>query len=130
MFFPLTAGGIFITQSGPCGFLSCKEVFTSINKTLRSVFPTVIPYCQHIPSFCDIWGYNLALSDPSARLPTAEELDALIPKRISGPLHFLDGQTFVGLQQLNKMVRKAIAEETEIYTKDNARFIHGAGVKA
>ncbi len=28
----LNPGGVFITQSGPCGFNSCTEVFTFINK--------------------------------------------------------------------------------------------------
>jgi thermospermine synthase len=45
----LSPGGIFVTQSGPAGFNSCREVFTCINRTLASVFPTVIPFAQHIP---------------------------------------------------------------------------------
>ncbi|GLC42223.1 hypothetical protein PLESTB_000644400 [Pleodorina starrii] len=127
----LAPGGIFIAQSGPAGFLSCREVFSAIHSTLRSVFPSVVPYAQHIPSFCDAWGYNLVFTDPQQVPLDAEALDARIEERISNlPLHFLDGQTLVGLRQLNKVVRKALAEETEIYTADNARFIHGAGVKA
>ncbi len=59
----LNPGGIFITQSGPCGFNSCTEVFTCINRTLAHVFPKVTPYAQHIPSFCDAWGYNMAFVD-------------------------------------------------------------------
>ena len=59
----LAPGGVFVTQSGPAGFLSCREVFTAIHATLRSVFPTVVPYAQHIPSFCDAWGFNLAFRD-------------------------------------------------------------------
>jgi thermospermine synthase len=61
----LNPGGIFITQSGPAGFLSCTEVFTVINSTLASVFPKVLPYTQHMPVFCDVWGWNMALTDPS-----------------------------------------------------------------
>jgi thermospermine synthase len=52
----LAPGGIFITQSGPAGFLSATEVFTTIHKTIKSVFPTVIPYAQHFPSFCEVGG--------------------------------------------------------------------------
>eukprot|EP00201_Polytomella_parva_P001359 CAMPEP_0175084484 /NCGR_PEP_ID=MMETSP0052_2-20121109/28086_1 /TAXON_ID=51329 ORGANISM="Polytomella parva, Strain SAG 63-3" /NCGR_SAMPLE_ID=MMETSP0052_2 /ASSEMBLY_ACC=CAM_ASM_000194 /LENGTH=315 /DNA_ID=CAMNT_0016356295 /DNA_START=14 /DNA_END=961 /DNA_ORIENTATION=- len=127
----LAPGGIFITQSGPAGFNSCKEVFTTIRKTIQSVFPTVISYAQHVPSFCDCWGYNLALSDPKATLLSAEEIDARIVERIgAGVLEFLDGETFAGLTKLNRMVRLACEQETEIYTADNAKFIHGAGVKA
>lgn len=124
------AGGILIVQSGPAGFLSCKEVFTSIHCTLSSVFPTIIPYAQHFPSFCDCWGYNLAFTDAGRTLASAAELDQLISERVSGELSFFDGTTLHGLTHLNKVVRKAIAEETEVYTKDSARFIHGAGVKA
>lgn len=123
----LNPGGVFITQSGPAGFNSCTEVFTCINKTLSSVFPKVVPYAQHIPSFCDIWGYNLAFSDASQTLTTSKELDERAASRITGDLKFLDGETLQGILSLNKMVRKALAEEKDIYTADSARFIHGQG---
>ncbi|KAG1681637.1 hypothetical protein FOA52_014146 [Chlamydomonas sp. UWO 241] len=127
----LNPGGIFITQSGPAGFNSCDEVFSLIHNTLRhSSFGKVVPYAQHIPSFCDIWGYNMAFVDASTQVLEPAELDARAAARISGPpLKFLDGQTLQGLLLLNKMVRKALAEETDVFTKDTARFIHGAGVK-
>ena len=51
----LAPGGIFVTQSGPAGVLSCGEVFAPINHTLTSVFPRVVPYAQHIPSYVDTW---------------------------------------------------------------------------
>ncbi|GLI62883.1 spermine synthase 1 [Volvox africanus] len=125
----LAPGGIFIAQSGPAGFLSCREVFTSINATLRSVFPSVIPYVQHIPSFCDAWGYTMAFTDPTQVPLSAELMDTRIEDRIDHlPLRFLDGETFTGLRQLNKVVRTALTNETEIYTVATARFIHGAGV--
>eukprot|EP00955_Chlamydomonas_euryale_P027717 292517-Chlamydomonas_euryale.AAC.1 len=64
-----------------------------------------------------------------AQLLTPEELDARAAERISGePLKFLDGQTLQGLLMLNKVVRKAMADEKDVFTKDNARFIHGGGV--
>ena len=121
----LNPGGIFITQSGPAGILSCTEVFTAINKTLASVFPKVLPYTQHMPVFCDVWGWNMALTDPSqADLPAAE-MDARLAARVEGAMRFLDGETFKGLATLNKHLRGALAAETCVYTKDSARFIHG-----
>ena len=51
----LAPKGIFVTQSGPAGVLTCSEVFTPINHTLRSVFPKVVPYMQHVPSYVDTW---------------------------------------------------------------------------
>lgn len=51
----LNAGGIFVTQSGPCGVLSSHEVFAPIHNTLKSSFAQVIPYSCHIPAFADEW---------------------------------------------------------------------------
>ncbi len=51
----LAPDGVFVTQSGPAGVLSCGEVFTAINRTIASVFPRVVPYTQHIPSYVDTW---------------------------------------------------------------------------
>lgn len=121
----LNPGGIFVTQSGPAGILSCTEVFTSINCTLRSVFPRVVPYTQHMPVYCDVWGYNLALTDPKQADATAEELDERAAARVEGRLRFFDGETFKGLCSINKHLRGCLAAETSVYTKDSARFIHG-----
>jgi thermospermine synthase len=124
----LNPDGVFVTQSGPASFNSCTEVFTCIHKTLASVFPKVLPYAQHIPSFCDTWGYNLAFTSHTQEVLKPEELDQRAAERIVGEMEFLDGQTFVGLCQLNKAVRQALANEQEVYTVDSARFIHGNGI--
>ncbi|CAL5223876.1 g6467 [Coccomyxa viridis] len=124
----LAPNGIFVTQSGPAGVLTCSEVFTPINHTLRSVFPKVVPYMQHVPSYVDTWGWNMALKDASLQFPQqAEEIDALIQKRINGKLRFLDGATVQAVQFMNKVVRTALAQEQHIYTVDKPRFIHGSG---
>eukprot|EP00878_Enallax_costatus_P009116 GHUV01009530.1.p1 GENE.GHUV01009530.1~~GHUV01009530.1.p1 ORF type:complete len:323 (+),score=71.46 GHUV01009530.1:172-1140(+) len=123
----LNPGGIFITQSGPAGFLSCTEVFTCINATLRSVFPKVLPYTQHMPVFCDVWGWNMALTDPSQADLSPEDMDARLAERVEEEMRFLDGHTFRGLCHINKHVRKCLQEETQLYTEDCGRFIHGKG---
>ena len=43
---------------------------------------------------------------------------------------YLDGPTLQAALALNKPVKKALQEETNIYTRNNPRFIHGAGFKA
>jgi hypothetical protein len=45
-------------------------------------------------------------------------------------MQFLDGATLTGIMALNKVTRKAIADETHIYTVDNPKFIHGDGAPA
>lgn len=127
----LAPGGIFVTQSGPAGVLSSTQVYTAINNTLESVFPVVIPYLQHLPSFADCWGWNMALSDKSQQvLSAAEDIDQRIADRIGeGQLKFLDGVTLVGVMSINKPTRAAIAAESHIYTVKNPKFIHGDGIK-
>jgi hypothetical protein len=111
----LNPGGIFITQSGPAGFLSCTEVFTCINATLRSVFPHVLPYTQHMPVFCDVWGWNMALTDPQqAGQLSPDEMDARLAARVEGPMRFLDGHTFAGLCHINKHVRRCAARQAGV----------------
>jgi thermospermine synthase len=51
----LNAGGIFATQSGPCGLMTAGEVFSSIHSTLKASFDKVVPYQTHIPAFADVW---------------------------------------------------------------------------
>ncbi len=45
-------------------------------------------------------------------------------------MQFLDGATLTGIMALNKVTRKALADETHIYTVDNPKFIHGDGAPA
>ena len=44
-------------------------------------------------------------------------------------MQFLDGLTVLAVTTLNKVVRAAVQQEDHIYTVDNPRFIHGAGMK-
>jgi thermospermine synthase len=125
----LNPGGIFVTQSGPAGILSCKEVFSVIHKTLAATFPTVTPYQQHIPSYNDIWGWNMAFTDPQQRVLPAAELDRRAEERIAGALSMFDGRTFEAVSSLVKPVRLALENETELFTADNPKFIYGAGLK-
>lgn len=126
----LNPDGIFVTQSGPAGVLSSTEVFTAIHSTLHSVFPSVLPYAQHIPSYNDAWGFNMAVQQASTQLPESPaELDSLLEPRLNSPLKFLDGLTMQAVTTLNKVVRAAVQQEKHIYTVDNPKFIHGTGMK-
>jgi len=55
----LTPHGILVTQAGPCDLTTCRDVFTPVYATLRSVFPHVFPYGIYIPSFGHEWGFVL-----------------------------------------------------------------------
>jgi thermospermine synthase len=123
----LAPGGVFVTQSGPAGVLSATQVFSCIHATLASVFPSVLPLAAHVPSYADTWGWNIAFAEggpeppcAASRLPDdVSEIDARISSRIDGDLTFLDGVTLRGARSLNKIVRRALAEEEHVYTVDN-----------
>lgn len=150
----LNAGGIFVTQSGPCGVLTSHEVFTPIHNTLKSSFPKVVPYCCHIPAFADEWvrphhsafflrtshalpqclyarmqGWNIAFKDPAPIL-SGTDMDKGIADRVGDSMWFLDGCTWQRICSLPKPVRQTIEQEQHILSVDNPKFIHGQGVKS
>ena len=126
----LSSDGLFVNQSGPGGFLTYHQVFAPINRTMREVFPKVVPYHAHVPSFADVWSWCLAFSSDSVqRLLTAEELDEEARHKLHGQCDFFDGHTFIALTALNKKVREGLESETTVLTEDNPRFIPGSGLQ-
>ncbi|KAF2304087.1 hypothetical protein GH714_027054 [Hevea brasiliensis] len=55
----LNDSGIFVTQAGPAGVLSHKEVFSPIYNTIKQVFKYEIAYTTHVPSYADSCGWVL-----------------------------------------------------------------------
>lgn len=123
----LNHGGIFVTQAGPAGVLSHKEVFTSIYNTLRNVFTYVVAYSAHVPSYADTWGWVVASDQPMMSNMSSEELDCRIKQRIKGELKYLDGATLYASTILNKTVRQSLENEKHVYTEESARFVYGHG---
>ncbi|KAJ7955961.1 Thermospermine synthase [Quillaja saponaria] len=121
----LKENGIFATQAGPAGMISHKGVFTPIYNTVKQVFSYVIAYTAHVPSYADLCGWVLA-SDQPINL-NAEILNTRITEKIQGELRYLDGEFIVASTILNKPIRASLANETNVITEENARFIHGHG---
>lgn len=122
----LNHGGIFVTQAGPAGIFTHKEVFTSIFNTIKQVFKYVVAYAAHIPSFADTWGWVMASDEPFSI--NAEKMDRRIEERIDGELNYLNGALFISSATMNKTVSLSLLNETHVYTEEDARFIHGHGV--
>ncbi|KAL0447356.1 UNVERIFIED_CONTAM: Thermospermine synthase ACAULIS5 [Sesamum latifolium] len=122
----LNTNGIFVTQAGPAGVFTHKEVFSSIYNTIRQVFKYVRAYTAHVPSFADTWGWVIASDEPLCI--EARKMDKKIAERIDGELLYLNGASFVASTILNKTVAKTLKNESHVYSEENARFIHGQGV--
>ncbi|XP_065850161.1 thermospermine synthase ACAULIS5 [Euphorbia lathyris] len=119
--------GIFVTQAGPAGIFTHKEVFSSIYNTIKQVFKYVVAYSAHVPSFADTWGWVMASDEPLLCIK-AEEIDRKIEERIEGELVYLNGAAFISSATLNKTVSLSLLNEKHVYTEDDARFIPGHGL--
>ncbi|KAF8401066.1 hypothetical protein HHK36_014369 [Tetracentron sinense] len=122
----LNHNGIFVTQAGPAGVLTHKEVFSSIYNTLKHVFTHVLAYTAHVPSFADTWGWVMASDQPFTL--DVKEIDSRIEERINGELLYLNGASLLASTAMNKTVYLSLLNETHVYTEEDARFIHGHGV--
>ncbi|KAG4953727.1 hypothetical protein JHK87_039321 [Glycine soja] len=122
----LNDNGIFVTQAGPAGIFTHKEVFTSIYNTIKQVFKYVIAYTTHVPSFADTWGWVMASDQPLSIC--ANEMDRRIEARIDGELLYLNGAWFHSSTTMNKTVYQSLQNETHVYTEESARFIPGHGM--
>ncbi|XP_059662037.1 thermospermine synthase ACAULIS5 [Cornus florida] len=123
----LSENGIFVTQAGPAGVFTHKEVFSSIHHTIKQVFKYVLAYTAHVPSFADTWGWVMASDKPFSI--NAEEIDKKIEERMDGDeLLYLNGASLLSSTILNKSVSITLKNETHVYTEEDARFIHGHGV--
>ncbi len=109
----LAPGGILVTQSGPAGLLSFQECFTTIYKTLASVFQHTMPLQAHVPAFQTLWGFSLA-SDSAFALLSDDEVNQLASKRVPKELRFYDGETQRNMMSLPKYLRTGIQQETRI----------------
>ncbi|XP_022731055.1 thermospermine synthase ACAULIS5-like [Durio zibethinus] len=122
----LNENGIFVTQAGPAGIFTHKEVFSSIYNTIRQVFKYVVAYTAHVPSFADTWGWVMASDQPFSI--DAEEIDRRIAERVDGELLYLNGASFLSSATMNKTVYLSLLNETHVYTEEDARFIPGHGL--
>jgi|BEDMetMinimDraft_2_1075160.scaffolds.fasta_scaffold00101_10 spermidine synthase len=98
--------GIIVTQSTSPSF--SPEVFSSIVKTLASVFPKVRPWVTYIASFDGLWSFTSASNSIDPYNLTKEEVNERISKLINGELEFYDGETHEYLMRIPKNLRKVL----------------------
>ena len=109
----LAHGGVLVTQSGPAGLLSHRECFTTVYRTIASLFGYTAPAQVHVPSFQTLWGFTLASDAPLPGL-SDEQVDCLLSQRVNKELRFYDGETHRGMFALPKYLRQGIQQESRI----------------
>lgn len=111
----LAPRGFFVMQAGSLSPERMKS-HARINKTLKAVFPKVYSYQSFVPTYGTPWGFVLASDEEINVYPEPETVDKLLAEKTSGGLRMLDGIALLGIFQLPKHLREAIATETKVYT--------------
>jgi spermidine synthase len=111
----LAPDGFFSVQAG-CAAPHDMRVFARVANTVAGVFEHTRPYVSQVPSFATPWGFLLASSRPLDSLPPPERIDDLLTQKTTGRLRMLDGEALWGLFLCSVYVRRALAEEKEVYT--------------
>ncbi len=114
----MTEGGVFATQALEV-FYHYLRLHAVIHSTVEAVFKTCRSYCEYVHSFGAMWGFVLGFSEPASKLPDADRVDRLLQERGVTGLEYLDGEAFVRLFSLPKMVAQAVGENTDISTRDH-----------
>jgi spermidine synthase len=111
----LTSGGVFVVQAGPVSPVE-MHLHCRLASTLRSVFTHTASLTSYVPTYAAPWSYILASANPINPRPDPQQTDRQLAEKTTGGLKMLDGLTLLGLYQLPKHLRTAIAEETHVYT--------------
>lgn len=139
----LSPNGVFVTQAGvadgvpPVHANSGEKdttCFGPIRNTLSEVFACVCPYTISVPSFASSWGFIMAFNPTKGGTLVAKEwatvspdvIDNLVEEYIQGgesSLRMYDGITHQHMFALTKALRKQLASDTRIMTKDNPVFM-------
>ena len=119
----LNPGGIMVAQSGPTGPAFYEQCFSAVANTIGDVFPQFHACEAFVPSFGSTWGFALGSLGPDPTAMGADEVDALIERRVDSELRYYDGITHRGMFSLPKYMRAALAAETRTITRDNPIFV-------
>jgi spermidine synthase len=118
----LNPGAIVCVQSGASGMANVENYF-AIHNTIKSVFTIVRPYQTFVPTFVDLWGFNIASStiDPLDLSPA--EIDKRIAARLTRDLKAFDGARYAASFVLYKYLRKELAEAKRVIVDNDPLYL-------
>jgi spermidine synthase len=124
----LAPEGVFMLQAGPVSPVE-MAMHARLVRTMKEVFDHVHSLVTYVPSYAAPWGLTLGCGRPIDTRPDPEQIDRQLAEKTTGGLRMLDGTTLLGLYQLPKHLRRAIAEETRVYTlKEPPKFFGKSAV--
>ena len=133
----LNEGFVIVQQCGPCSKVSANEVFTVIHNTMSKVFTNVIPLVVHLPSFFDLWGFNICFDSKQIENPrsrSAGAVDTDLRKRLGNKnwedLKLYDGCAHQGLFGIPKWLKSSLQSEKRIITENTPIFMNSEYTEA
>jgi spermidine synthase len=122
----LSPKGCFVVQAGP---LSPPEMSLHVRlaSTVRAVFSHIHSYWSFVPSYAAPWGFVLGSDRLIDTRPDPQAVDKQLRERITGGLRMLDGIALVGLFHTPAHIRRAIEQETTVYTLEAPPKFFGKG---
>lgn len=123
----LAPGGRLVIQAGP---VSPPEMLRHVRlvKTVQAVFAHTVSYTSFTPTYASPWGFAIGADDPLERRPDPAAVDAMLAEKTTGGLRMFDGTTLLGMLQIPKHLRDAIAAETQVYSLAEPPKFFGKGV--
>ena len=119
----LTDNGIISVQAGPATLTELLN-FTSVNNTLKSVFPVVGSCKIDVPCFAGPWGFCSASMNLDPALLSPAEVDNRILARSLTGLKYYDGLTHQGIFSLPKYLRDALSKQKRLITDSEPLCIY------
>ncbi len=115
--------GLVVAQSGPTGPAFYEQCFSAVAQTMSSVFPAVYLSEAFVPAFGATWGFVVASLGPDPRAMSPQDVDRRIAERVTGELRYYDGITHQGMFSVPKYLRRAVADESRIITREDPLFV-------
>ncbi|MBR8829117.1 MAG: fused MFS/spermidine synthase [Gomphosphaeria aponina SAG 52.96 = DSM 107014] len=123
----LAPGGFVVIQAGPVAPANLR-LHAGLVNTLKAVFPHVHSFTSHTSTYGSPWGFALASNETISTQPDPATIDALLAEKTTGGLKLIDGISLLGILQTPAHIRRAIAENTQVYTINEPPKFFGKGV--
>ena len=122
----LKPDGVFVVQAGPVSPVE-MHLHCRLASTVRAVFPHTASLSSYVPTYAAPWSFILGASKPIHTRPEPQVIDEALAANTTGGLRALDGTALLGMYNLPKHLRTAIAEETQVYTLADPPKFFGKG---
>jgi spermidine synthase len=119
--------GTFVVQAGPVAPAEMR-LHGRLVRTVRAVFPSVVSYASHVPTYASPWGFALGSAREIDARPEPAAVDRLLAEATTGGFRLIDGRGLLGLLQTPLYLRREIDGDDSVYTLDEPPKFFGTGI--